>query len=136
MAGSVRTEKEGALGWIVFDQPDRRNAITAEMWAAIPDAARSFDEDGEIRVVLLRGAGEEAFVSGADISEFEQRRTGVGAGDYDRSNARAFAALASIRKPVLAMIHGFCVYLGRIDQAGVSVARMSAALRRSFGQED
>jgi enoyl-CoA hydratase/carnithine racemase len=109
MAGHVRLEKEGALAWIVFDQPERRNAISAAMWREIPEAARAASEDRELRVVVLRGAGEEAFVSGADISEFESARQGVGAADYDAANARAFAALAGLRMPVLAMIHGFCV---------------------------
>ncbi|MDX1648668.1 MAG: enoyl-CoA hydratase [Myxococcota bacterium] len=109
MAGHVRLEKEGALAWIVFDQPERRNAISADMWREIPERAAAVDADPELRVVVLRGAGDEAFVSGADISEFESARQGVGAADYDEANARAFAALARIRLPVLAMIHGFCV---------------------------
>lgn len=79
------------------------------MWRAIPDAARELDEDPEVRVILMRGEGEVAFVSGADISEFEQRRAGDSAADYDRDNRRAFEALGDVSKPLLAMIHGFCV---------------------------
>lgn len=109
MPGAIRTEREGHLGWIVFDHPERRNAITKEMWQAIPAAARELDGDSDIRVVLLRGAGEVAFVSGADISEFGEQRTGVGAKQYDVENGRAFAALSEISKPVVALIHGFCV---------------------------
>jgi len=109
MAGRIRVEREGSLGWIVFDQPDRRNAISAEMWSAIPDAARELDEDDGVRVVGLRGEGDVAFVSGADISEFGERRTGAAAAAYDAQNARAFAALVRIRKPVVASVHGFCV---------------------------
>jgi enoyl-CoA hydratase/carnithine racemase len=67
------------------------------------------DADSDIRVVLLRGVGEVAFVSGADISEFGEQRTGVGAQQYDVDNGRAFAALSEISKPVIAVIHGFCV---------------------------
>ncbi len=107
--GRIRVERDGKLGWIVFDQPQRRNAISSEMWAAMPDAARELDEDDSVRVVVLRGEGDEAFVAGADISEFGQQRTGDRARDYDVQNARAFAAIATIRKPVLAMIHGFCI---------------------------
>ena len=107
--GQVRVEREGALGWIVFDHLERRNAISAEMWRAIPEAARELDEDDAVRVVLLRGAGEAAFVSGADISEFSKNRTGDDATQYDANNARAFGAIASVRKPVIAMVHGFCV---------------------------
>lgn len=110
MSGSVRTEKEGALGWMIFDHPERRNAISAGMWAAIPGAAKELDEDPEVRVVILRGAGELAFVSGADISEFEDKRTGAAqAIAYEGDTGRAFGALMQISKPVIAMIHGFCV---------------------------
>ncbi|MCG8590814.1 MAG: enoyl-CoA hydratase [Proteobacteria bacterium] len=109
MAGQVRVETEGAIGWIVFDHAERRNAITGAMWRAIPAAAAQLESDESVRVVVLRGAGEMAFVSGADISEFKQARSGVGARDYDEQNARAFGALARLRKPVLACIHGFCV---------------------------
>ena len=109
MGGRVRVEKEGALGWIVFDQPERRNAVSVAMWQAAAEAARELDQDPEVRVVILRGEGDVAFISGADISEFEQRRTGDGAAAYEGTTGDAFAALAAIRKPVIAMIHGFCV---------------------------
>ena len=109
MAGAVRVETEGALGWIVFDHLARHNAITAQMWEAIPDAARRLAQDPAVRVVILRGAGEAAFLSGADISEFERLRNGPGAIAYDAQNTRAFEAIAAIDKPVLAMIHGFCM---------------------------
>ncbi len=109
MAGAVRVETEGALGWIVFDHLARHNAITAQMWEAIPDAARRLAQDPAVRVVILRGAGEAAFLSGADISEFERMRNGPGAIAYDAQNTRAFEAIAAIDKPVLAMIHGFCM---------------------------
>jgi enoyl-CoA hydratase len=109
MAGRVILEKRDGLGWMVFDHESRRNAISAEMWQAIPRLARELDEDPEVRVVILRGAGEQAFVSGADISEFEAARSGATAAEYDERNARAFAALSDLRKPVVACIHGFCV---------------------------
>ncbi len=109
MPGQVRTEKGDGLGWIIFDHVERRNAITNDMWKAIPVAAKELEEDPDVRVVILRGAGDVAFVSGADISEFDQLRSGVGAGNYDDDNARAFAALSEIHKPTIAMIHGFCV---------------------------
>ncbi len=110
MSGRIHVEKEGALGWLVFDHPERRNAISHEMWEALPKAAQSLDDDADVRVVLLRGAGEVAFVSGADISEFEGRRTGGdAAADYERTAGRAFGAISNLAKPVLAMIHGFCV---------------------------
>jgi enoyl-CoA hydratase/carnithine racemase len=110
MGGRIHVAKEGALGWLIFDHPERRNAISHEMWEALPGAARALADDPEVRVVVLRGAGELAFVSGADISEFEGRRTGVdAAAAYEETTGRAFGAIAGIAKPVLAMIHGFCV---------------------------
>jgi enoyl-CoA hydratase len=109
VGGRVRTQREGAVGWLVFDHPERRNAISVEMWEAIPEAVARLDSDPEVRLLVLRGAGEEAFVSGADISEFESRRTGEAAREYDALNARAYAAIAGASRPVLAMIHGFCV---------------------------
>jgi enoyl-CoA hydratase len=109
MAGRIAIEKQGALGFLIFDQPERRNAISADMWKQIPEAAAELQRDRDVRVVILRGQGDVAFVSGADISEFERTRSGDNVEDYDRDNGRAFAALTNISKPVLAMIHGFCV---------------------------
>jgi enoyl-CoA hydratase len=109
MPGEVRIVREGAIGWIVFDHAERRNAITGAMWRAISPAAKSLDGDAEVRVVILRGAGEEAFVAGADISEFERLRTGEAGSRYEEENAKAFGTLRAMTKPVLAMIHGYCV---------------------------
>jgi enoyl-CoA hydratase len=122
MAGRIAVEKQGAIGWLIFDHPERRNAISVEMWRQIPAAAQQLDEDDDVRVVILRGAGDTAFVAGADISEFERSRTADNVEDYDRDNNRAFAALAAIGKPVIAMIHGFCI------GGGVAIA-LSADLR-------
>jgi len=109
MSGRVYTTIEDGIGTLVFDHQARRNAITGEMWNAIPAAAKLLDASTEVRVVVMRGAGDVAFVSGADISEFEKSRTGEAAAQYDRNNARAYSALAGIRKPLIALIHGFCV---------------------------
>jgi len=110
MPGQVRSELEAPLGWLVFDHPERRNAITLSMWQEIPERAAALDADPDVRVVVMRGAGDVAFVSGADISEFEGARTGARAAQaYEETTARAFAALADLRKPLLAAIHGFCV---------------------------
>lgn len=109
MSGSVRVEKNANLGFIVFDQVERHNALTLDMWRAIPEAAHALGSDPEVRVVILRGAGDAAFVAGADISEFEQSRTPENVERYERINHAAYAALADIDKPVIAMIHGFCI---------------------------
>jgi enoyl-CoA hydratase/carnithine racemase len=80
------------------------------MWGALADAAEQLDANPAVRVIVLRGAGEVAFVSGADISEFESRRTGGAAAQvYEQGTQRAFGTLGAVSKPVIAMIHGFCV---------------------------
>ena len=110
MGGHVRVERDGALGWIVFDHPERHNAISAQMWHEIPAAVRSLEDDAAVRVVILRGAGERAFVAGADISEFQSQRSGESAvATYDRVSGIAFAALAGLAKPLLAQIRGYCI---------------------------
>jgi enoyl-CoA hydratase len=109
MNGHIRIERDGAIGWLVFDQIERRNAINSAMWAAIPAAVSELDGDPAVRVIILRGAGDVAFVSGADISEFEEARNAERATDYAALTGRAFAALTDAAKPVIAMIHGFCV---------------------------
>jgi len=109
MGGRVRAEREGRIGWIIFDHLPRRNAITFEMWEAIPAVVREHGDDPDVRVVVMRGAGDVAFVSGADISEFEHRRTAQNSVEYDELNQRAFDALVGLDKPLIAMVHGFCV---------------------------
>lgn len=109
MPGQIRVEQDGAIASIIFDHPERRNAITGKMWRDIPQIARQLDDDDSVRVVVMRGAGDVAFVSGADISQFDEERTGAAAQRYDVNNNVAFDALANIRKPVIALIHGFCI---------------------------
>jgi len=109
MPGVVRKEKDGAIGWIVFDHPERRNAISLDMWQEIPEAVRTLAADDDVRVLVMRGAGSLAFVSGADISEFSHARVGERVSDYDAHSASAFEALAQLEKPLIAMIHGFCI---------------------------
>jgi len=110
MPGQVHVHREAPLGWIVFDHPERRNALSVSMWEAMPSAVEALASDPAIRVALLRGAGETAFVSGADISQFEESRRGAsGADAYEDLTVRAFDAFARLEKPLIAMIHGFCI---------------------------
>jgi enoyl-CoA hydratase len=109
MTGRISVEKAGHLGYLIFDQRDRLNALSAAMWRAIPEAADALDRDPDVRVVILRGAGDAAFVAGADISEFEQSRTPENRERYDAENAAAYVAIAAISKPTIAMVHGFCI---------------------------
>lgn len=105
--------KEGAIGWITFNNPGRHNAVALEMWQGLHDAVAGFAQDDEVRVVVLCGAGGKAFVSGADISEFEDRRSSTRTiADYDAIAARASTALREVNKPTVAMIRGYCVGAG------------------------
>lgn len=103
-------EKDGAIGWMVFNNPARRNAISLDMWQAMPVILDAFERDPEIRVIVLKGAGDKAFVSGADISQFEQQRSSAESiAQYDKIAEAAGGRLQETRKPTIAMIHGFCV---------------------------
>ncbi|MEQ1717613.1 MAG: enoyl-CoA hydratase [Hyphomicrobium sp.] len=106
---SLTLHKDGAIAWIVADNPARMNALTSAMWGALPGHIANAVADPQVRVVILRGSGEKAFSAGADISEFETARTGDAASVYDALNDAAFNALIGCPKPTLAMIHGFCL---------------------------
>lgn len=127
-AGTARIlcQAEPPIGWLIVDNPGRRNAVNLAMWQAIPEAVRQFDEDDSIRVIVLRGAGETAFVSGADISEFETaRRDADSARAYEDSNADAFTALRNAAKPTISMIRGFC-FGGGVGLAVATDMRIAA----------
>ena len=108
-APNLTYRKDGSVAWITFDNPARMNAMTAAMWQALPGLVARAVLDDAVRVVVLRGAGDKAFCAGADISEFETARTAENAAHYDGLNEAAFQALASCPKPLIAMIHGFCM---------------------------
>jgi enoyl-CoA hydratase/carnithine racemase len=134
-------EKRGAVGWIVFDQPAKRNAINGEMWRGIPAAMQRFDADPGVRCVAFRGAGTEAFSAGADISEFDKIRAQKAAvAEYDGLLDQVLHAIQDSRKPSVAMIHGFCMggglevalacdlrYCGRSAQFGIPAAKLGLA---------
>ena len=109
MAGRVHDEVDGAIGWIVFDHPERRNALSPEMWAGLASALRSHGVNPDVRVVVMRGAGEAAFVSGADISTFAVGDGAATSSNLQSDGGNAFAELGRIEKPVIAMIHGHCI---------------------------
>ncbi len=103
-------EKDGAIGWIIFNQPEKRNAVSLEMWEAMPGYVNDLATDDAIRVIILRGAGEDAFISGADISQFKERRRNMAdQEEYARISSQGQDALGTLQKPLLAMIHGYCV---------------------------
>jgi enoyl-CoA hydratase len=108
-AAALRLERDGDIAFIIADNPARMNALTAAMWAAVPDAVANAERDDGVRVIVLRGGGTRAFSAGADISEFESARAGDKAAEYDALNDGAFRALSQCSKPTIAMIHGFCL---------------------------
>lgn len=101
---------EDGIGWLIFNQPERRNAVSLEMWQGIGDALEAFQHDDAVRVVVLHGAGGKAFASGADISEFDaQRANAEQRRQYGEIAARGNRWLAGLDKPLVAMIQGFCI---------------------------
>jgi enoyl-CoA hydratase len=108
--GKLRVERDGPIGRLVLDNPERRNAISADMWRAIAPAMAGFNADQSIRCIVIRGEGTQAFAAGADISEFEKNRSSEGdVKEYEASTFAAHHAIESSPKPVIALIHGFCV---------------------------
>jgi enoyl-CoA hydratase/carnithine racemase len=138
---SLIVEKKGAVGWIVFNQPAKKNAINDAMWRGIPEAMQRFDADREVRCVAFRGAGTEAFASGADISEFAKIRAERAAvSQYDGLLDRVLHSIQGSPKPSVAMIHGFCMggglevalacdlrYCARSAQFGIPAAKLGLA---------
>jgi enoyl-CoA hydratase len=129
------------VGWIVFDSPAKRNAINGAMWRGIAPAMARFDADPEVRCVAIRGAGNQAFSAGADISEFEKIRSQSSAvSEYDGLLDQVLHAIQDSRKASVAMIHGFCMgggleialacdlrYCGASAQFGIPAAKLGLA---------
>jgi enoyl-CoA hydratase len=134
-------EKRAAVGWIVFNQPAKKNAINGAMWRGIPKAMAEFDADPAVRCVAFRGAGTEAFASGADISEFETIRAEKSSvAEYDGLLDHVLHSIQGSPKPSVAMIYGFCMggglevalacdlrYCGESAQFGIPAAKLGLA---------
>jgi enoyl-CoA hydratase/carnithine racemase len=104
---------DGAIGWVVFNNPARRNAISLEMWRAIPAIFDAFESDDAVRAIVLRGAGDKAFVSGLDISQFEdQFSSSSAATGLEKLSAEANRRIQTSPKPTIAMVDGFCIGAG------------------------
>jgi enoyl-CoA hydratase/carnithine racemase len=113
------------IGWITFNNPERHNAVSLAMLRSVPPTLAAFQADPAVRVVVMTGAGEKAFVSGADISEFGERRTSIEArAEFDEVAGRAAAAWQALEKPIVAMIRGYCIGggLGIALQADIRIA--------------
>ncbi len=110
MTDKMLSSKHGHIGTMTFNNPERYNAVSFEMWERVGTILEDFRADPEIRVVILTGAGGKAFVSGADISKFgDERGTLEAQNKYNATTERIYSAVANFPKPTIAMIRGFCI---------------------------
>jgi enoyl-CoA hydratase/carnithine racemase len=104
------SRKESGVGYVIFNNPERHNAVSLEMWEATARILEGFAKDEEVRVVVLTGAGTKAFVSGADISKFgAERATKEAVEHYNKLTEKTYAGIHEFPKPTIAMIRGYCV---------------------------
>ena len=107
---SIFLKKDNNIGWIILNQPNKRNAISKSMWERIPSLLDEAQNDENIKAIVIRGAGNEIFAAGADISEFGQihsdKETSI---EYNKIILEAEKLLTHFPKPSIAMIHGACV---------------------------
>ena len=107
------TRREGATGWVVFSNPAKLNAVTYDMIGGLPEAIAKLERDPHVKVIALGGDGERAFISGADISQFDLIRSSSAAtATYNNAMDGAYRAISSARKPTLACIRGACFGAG------------------------
>src|SRR5258708_653486 len=110
ITSKMLAEKDGAFGRIIFNNPARHNAVSLDMWQAVSQIMDDFNADDRVRVIVLTGAGGKAFVSGADISEFKERRASEeAAAAYAEISESARNRLNETLKPTIAMISGYCI---------------------------
>jgi enoyl-CoA hydratase/carnithine racemase len=110
MTEKLLARKEGRVGFVTFNNPDRHNAMSLEMWEATVRHLNEYAKDPEVRVLVLTGAGGKAFVSGADISKFEDERSSKeGIERYNAAVERGYATVHTFPKPTIAMIRGYCI---------------------------
>jgi len=104
------SRKEGRVGYVIFNNPERHNAVSLDMWEAAGQMLDDFRNDKNIAVVVVTGAGGKAFVSGADISRFEKERSNEeSVARYNVTVEKSYAAFHEFPKPTIAMIRGYCI---------------------------
>jgi enoyl-CoA hydratase len=130
--GKILQSVTDGVGVITFNNPEKRNAMSLDMWEGLGHALVELRDDAEVRVVILAGAGDKAFVSGADISQFEKNRHNAQASEeYAKKSAAQRALLADYPKPIIACIRGFC--LGGGMQVAMSADIRIASDNSQFG---
>jgi enoyl-CoA hydratase len=101
--------REPPLAYLIINRPASRNAVNTEIWRSLAAAAKALAQDKEVRVLIISGAGDKAFISGADVAEFPALRANAAlTADYDRLANTALQALLDAPQPVIAMIQGVC----------------------------
>lgn len=139
--GKMLAARDDGVGLITFNQPEKRNAMSMEMWTGLGEILDEFGADSGVSVVVLTGAGDKAFVSGADISQFEKNRNSAESqAEYDRATSAGRDKFHAFQKPIIARIRGYCMGGGlaiamaadlRIasagSQFGIPAARLSIA---------
>jgi enoyl-CoA hydratase/carnithine racemase len=104
------TKREGAVATVLFSNPAKLNAVTFDMWNAVPATLAALEADAAVRVIVIAGDGDKAFISGADITQFEKLRgTAAAQAEYNRAVERAYLAPMNCCKPVIARIRGICI---------------------------
>ncbi len=110
MTDKMLAHKAGGIATMTFNNPERHNAVSLEMWRAATQILADFAADPAVRVVVITGAGGKSFVSGADISKFEDERASEAAvAEYDRVTEAAYETVQAFPKPTIAMIRGYCI---------------------------
>ncbi len=110
MTDKMIATKDGSFGWMIFNNPERHNAVSLEMWQAAIGIMEDFARDDAVRVIVIAGAGEKSFVSGADISKFGDERAEADAvARYNDATEGAYQAVLTSPKPTIAMIQGYCI---------------------------
>jgi len=109
MAGELIVKRDGRAGWIVFSNLAKHNAVSYDMWRALPEAVRALEADPQVRLIVVTGDGDKAFISGADISEFTSHRGDADAREeYNAAVDVGYRCLAATLTPTLAAIRGIC----------------------------
>ncbi len=122
ITSKMLAEKDGAVGRIIFNNPARHNAVSLDMWQAVAQIMDDFEADPAIRVIVVTGAGGKAFVSGADISEFKEKRANEeAAAAYSKVSEAARLKLHEPLKPTIAMIRGYCIGGGLATAIGCDI---------------
>jgi enoyl-CoA hydratase len=110
MTDKMLSRREDRVGYVIFNNPERHNAVSLDMWKATQKILDDFAADDQIRIVVLTGAGGKAFVSGADISKFEdERATEEAIASYNATTDKLYSGLYQYPKPTIAMIRGYCL---------------------------